>query len=69
MGHPGVEPDGSHYGVPEGLICGFPAISKGGEWEIVDGLEISDATRVGIERNIKAAQEELDAVRALGLIK
>ncbi|AJC69288.1 malate dehydrogenase [Trueperella pyogenes] len=66
---PGVYSDGSHYGVPEGLIFGFPAISTGGEWEIVDGLEISEATRVGIERNIKAAQEELDAVRALGLIK
>ncbi|KGF06041.1 malate dehydrogenase [Arcanobacterium sp. S3PF19] len=65
----GVWSDGSHYGVPEGLIYGFPCVSEGGQWKIVDGLEISAATRVGIERNVKAAQEELEAVRALGLIK
>lgn len=65
----GVWSDGSHYGVPEGLIYGFPCVSEGGQWKIVDGLEISAATRAGIERNVKAAQEELEAVRALGLIK
>ncbi len=65
---PGIWSDGSHYGVPEGLIFGFPAVSEDGRWKVVEGLEISDATRAGIERNIKAAQEELDAVRALGLI-
>lgn len=66
---PGIYSDGSHYGVPEGLIFGFPATAEGGEWKVVEGLEISDATQVGIDRNIKAAQEELDAVRTLGLIK
>ncbi|WP_235001721.1 malate dehydrogenase [Arcanobacterium ihumii] len=66
---PGIWSDGSHYGVPEGLIFGFPAVSEGGEWKVVEGLEISEATQIGIDRNIKAAQEELDAVRALGLIK
>ena len=66
---PGVYQDGSHYGVPEGLIFGMPATAENGEWVVVDGLEVSDRTRAGIEHNIKAAQEELDAVRALGLIK
>ncbi|WP_182354129.1 malate dehydrogenase [Flaviflexus huanghaiensis] len=56
------------YGVPEGLIFGFPAVSRGGEWEIVSDLEISDSTRAGIEKNIAAAQEELDAVRDLGIL-
>lgn len=65
----GVYADGSHYGIPEGLIYGVPVTSEGGEWKIVEGLEISEASRVGIERNVKAAQEELEAVRALGLIK
>ncbi|OKL46149.1 malate dehydrogenase [Boudabousia liubingyangii] len=63
----GVASDGS-YGVPEGLVYGFPCTSNGGEWEIVKDLEISDATRAGIERNIKALEEERDAVRELGLI-
>lgn len=66
---PGVYQDGSHYGVPEGLIFGMPAVAENGEWKVVDGLELSERTRAGIEHNIGAAQEELEAVRALGLIK
>ena len=66
---PGLYQDGSHYGIPEGLIFGVPAVVENGEWKVVDGLEVSERTRAGIDHNIKAAQEELDAVRALGLIK
>lgn len=65
----GVYSDGSHYGVPKGLSFGFPVVSTGGDYEIVDGLEISEATRAGIDHNIKALQEEYDAVKALGFIK
>ncbi|MBV7364241.1 malate dehydrogenase [Actinomycetaceae bacterium TAE3-ERU4] len=63
----GIASDGS-YGVPEGLIYGFPCVSHGNEWEIVKDLEISDATRAGIEHNIKALEEEREAVRTLGLL-
>ena len=66
---PGLYQDGSHYGIPEGLIFGVPTVVENGEWKVVDGLEVSERTRAGIDHNIKAAQEELDAVRALGLIK
>ncbi len=65
----GVMSDGTHYGVPAGLNFGFPVTSDGGEWQVVDGLDISDATRAGIDHNIKALQEECDAVKALGFIK
>ena len=65
----GVYSDGSHYGVPAGLSFGFPVISTGGEYHIVDDLEISAATRAGIDHNIAALQEEYDAVKALGFIK
>ncbi len=61
--------DGSHYGVPAGLCYGFPVTSDGGEWQVVDGLEISELSRAGIEHNIAALQEEYDAVKALGFIK
>ncbi|MDT3767864.1 malate dehydrogenase [Gleimia hominis] len=64
----GIASDGS-YGVPEGLIFGFPVRSNGGEWEVVKDLEISDRTRAGIERNVKALEEERDAVRELGFVK
>ncbi|RRC95558.1 malate dehydrogenase [Schaalia canis] len=64
----GVASDGS-YGVPEGLIYGFPCTSNGGEWEIVKDLEISAATRAGIDHNIAALEEERAAVRELGFVK
>lgn len=64
----GVASDGS-YGVPEGLVYGFPCVSHGGEWEIVQGLEISEATRAGIDHNIAALEEERAAVRELGFVK
>lgn len=65
----GVHSDGSHYGVPAGLSFGFPVTSKDGVYTIVDGLELSDATRAGIDHNIKALQEEYEAVKELGYIK
>lgn len=65
----GVWSDGSHYGIPEGLIYGMPVTSRGGDWEIVEGLELSEATKAQIAHNADAAEEELATVRKLGLIK
>ena len=65
----GVYSDGSHYGVPAGLSFGFPVKSVNGQYQVVDGLEISEATRAGIDHNIKALQEEYEAVKALGFNK
>ena len=59
--------DGS-YGVPEGLISSFPVTSSGGEWEIVQGLEIDDFSRERIDASVAELIEERDAVRGLGLI-
>ena len=63
-----VMTDGSAYGVPAGLSFGFPCTSDGGEWQIVEGLEISDETRAGIDYSAEKAAEELEAVKALGLL-
>ena len=65
----GVYSDGTHYDVPKGLVFGMPVTSTGKEFEVVDGLEVSAATRAGIDHNIAALQEEYDAVKALGYIK
>jgi malate dehydrogenase len=59
--------DGS-YGVSEGLISSFPATSKGGAWQIVQGLEIDDFSRSRIDASVKELAEERDAVRSLGLL-
>ena len=39
-----VYSDGS-YGIDKGLIYSFPVICKDGDWEIVQGVEISDFSR------------------------
>jgi malate dehydrogenase len=63
----GISSDGS-YGVPEGLISSFPVTSRGGEWEIVQGLEIDDFSRARIDASVAELVEERTAVRELGLI-
>lgn len=59
--------DGS-YGVPEGLISSFPVTSRGGEWEIVQGLEIDEFSRARIDASVHELEDEREAVRSLGLI-
>lgn len=54
--------DGS-YGVPEGLVFGFPAIAGGGEWKIVSDLELSEYQKDMIARNVKALSDERDLVK------
>jgi len=62
-----VPADGS-YGIGEGIICGFPCECSGGEWSIVQGLEVPDFSRERIEKSVFELQEERDAVSNLGLI-
>ena len=64
----GIPSDGS-YGVPEGLIYGFPVTVKNGQYEIVQGLEVSDFSRRMMDATAKELTEERDAVRDLGLVK
>lgn len=56
------------YGVDEGLICGFPVTCEGGEWKIVEGLEIDEFSRGKIDASVNELREERDAVSGLGLI-
>jgi malate dehydrogenase len=59
--------DGS-YGIPEGLIAGFPAVSRNGRWEIVQGLDIDDFSRERIDASVRELEDERAAVQGLGLI-
>ena len=63
----GVTSDGS-YGVPEGLLCGFPVTCADGAYEIVQGLEIDDFSRARIDASVAELASERDMVRDLGLI-
>ena len=62
-----VVSDGS-YGVPEGIISSFPVVTKNGDWEIVQGLEIDPFSREKIDASVAELIEERDAVKELGLI-
>jgi malate dehydrogenase len=62
-----VPSDGS-YGVEEGLVSGFPCICSGGEWKLVEGLEIDDFSRQRIDNSVDELKEERDAVKQLGLL-
>ncbi len=63
----GIPSDGS-YGVPEGIIAGFPVTCSGGEYSIVQGLEIDDFSREKIDANANELMEERGAVAELGLV-
>ncbi|HEY5194015.1 MAG TPA: malate dehydrogenase [Solirubrobacteraceae bacterium] len=63
----GVASDGS-YGVPEGLISGFPCTCSGGEWSIVQGLEIDTFSRSKIDASVAELSDERDTVSSQGLI-
>lgn len=60
----GVPSDGS-YGVPEGIIYGFPCTASGGRWSIVQGLEVNDFSRARMDATAAELQEEAEAVASL----
>src|SRR6059058_2952115 len=62
-----VPSDGS-YDVPEGIISSFPCRCSGGEWEIVQGLDVPDFSRERIDRTVAELQEEREAVVKLDLV-
>ena len=62
-----VMSDGS-YGVPEGIISSFPCTSEGGEWKIVQGLEIDEFSRARIDASAAELVEERTTVKGMGLI-
>jgi malate dehydrogenase len=63
----GVPSDGS-YGVPEGLISGFPCTCAGGAYSIVQGIEIDEFSRGMIDASVAELVSERDTVAEQGLI-
>jgi len=60
----GVASDGS-YGIPEGVLYGYPVTCKGGNYEIVKGIEVSDFSRKRMDATLKELHEERDGVKHL----
>jgi malate dehydrogenase len=60
----GVPSDGS-YGIPEGVLYGYPVTCKGGKYEIVKGIEVSEFGRKRMDATLKELHEERDGVKHL----
>ena len=59
-----VHSDGS-YGIEKGLVYSFPCRCKGGDWEIVQGLEINEFSQARMKASEQELSEERDGVKHL----
>lgn len=55
----GVCSKGNPYGIDEDIIYSFPIVCEGGDWKIIEGLEVSDFSR----ERMKLTEEELTGER------
>ena len=60
----GIPADGS-YGIAEGVIYGYPVTCKGGRYEIVKGIEISEFSRARMQVTLQELHEERDSIKHL----
>jgi len=60
----GIPSDGS-YGIPEGVIYGYPVTCKNGEYHIVQGLAVNEFSRGRMDATYKELLEERDGVKEL----
>jgi malate dehydrogenase len=60
----GIPSDGS-YGIAEGVIYGYPVTCKGGQFQIVKGIEVSEFSRGRMNATLKELHEERDGVKHL----
>jgi malate dehydrogenase len=59
-----VPSDGS-YGIPTGVIYGYPVTCKNGDYQIVQGLSINEFSRQRMDATHKELLEERDGVKEL----
>jgi len=60
----GVPSDGS-YGIPAGVIYGYPVTCANGDYQIVQGLAVNDFSRGKMDATYKELLEERDGVKDL----
>jgi malate dehydrogenase len=60
----GVPSDGS-YGIPEGLMFGYPCTTSGGRYQVVKGLDHNDFAKAKIAATQKELTEERAAIEQL----
>jgi malate dehydrogenase len=60
----GIASDGQ-YGIPKDVVFGFPVTTSGGEYKLVEGLEIDAFSQERINLTLKELLEEQDGVKHL----
>jgi malate dehydrogenase len=60
----GIPSDGS-YGIAEGVIFGYPVTCKGGRYEIVKGIDLSEFSRKRMDATLRELHEERDGIKDL----
>jgi malate dehydrogenase len=60
----GIPSDGS-YGIPEGVIYGYPVTCSGGKYKIVKGIQVSDFSRARMEATLAELHEERGSIVSL----
>ena len=60
----GIASDGS-YGIPAGIMYGFPVTCANGEYQMIQGLEIDAFSREKMDFTLKELLEERDGVQHL----
>ena len=58
-------PSKGDYGIPEGVIYGFPVTCANGQYTLIEGLEIDDFSRVKMNATLKELEEERAGVQHL----
>jgi malate dehydrogenase len=60
----GIPSDGS-YGIPPGVVYSYPVTCQGGDYQIVQGLEIDDFSRERMDATDRELREEAAAIAEL----
>ena len=61
-----IPSDGTHYGIPEGIICSVPCrVDADGEYHVVEGVELDDTAKARVQRSIDELVGERDTVADL----
>ncbi|HOM14718.1 MAG TPA: malate dehydrogenase [Rubrivivax sp.] len=58
-------PSNGEYGIPKDVMFGFPVTTAGGDYKIVEGLEIDAFSRECINKTLSELQGEQDGVKHL----
>jgi len=60
----GIPSDGG-YGIPEGILYGYPVTCSNGAYQVVKGIGISEFSRRRMDATLKELHEERDGIRHL----